>query len=87
MSRIARPRQRTPTETAAVEESEPVPELAALGLEEKTSTAQTRSTRVVYDVDATAAELRSEKKCPSPTLPSSPSRMVRHALRDSSPAP
>ena len=66
MSRIARPRQRTPTETAVVEESEPVPELAALGLEEKTSTAQTRSTRVVFDVDATAAELRSGKEVPIP---------------------
>lgn len=66
MSRIARSNKRTSPEPSAAAESEPVPELASLGLEEPAAAPQIKTTRVVFDVDATAAELNSGKVVPIP---------------------
>lgn len=66
MSRIARSNKRTSPESSAAAESEPVPELASLGLEEPAAAPQVKTTRVVFDVDATAAELNSGKVVPIP---------------------
>ena len=66
MSRIARPdRPRTSPEPVAEETKLPI-ELDTLSLQENTSASQTRSTRVVFDVDATAAELAAGKIVPIP---------------------
>jgi len=70
MSRIARPQRQRPSAEPIVEEEPPITELGSLGLEEKSATGQTRSTRVVFDVDATAAELAAGKIVPIPNAAS-----------------
>jgi hypothetical protein len=67
MSRIARPRQRTSPVSTTSDEKQEV-SLAELSLDDNnTNTSSvTRSTRVVFDVDATAAELAAGKIVPIP---------------------
>lgn len=69
MSRIARKSNNKPaptTEVAATEEE--IPDIASLELssEEKSTATQIRTTRVVFDVNATADELNSGKLVPIP---------------------